>query len=83
MENKLTYREAGVDIDAGNLSVSLIKDSVKATYRPEVLGDLGGFGLFKSGLRLFTVGEADQDSALIHRVTFFNIDFLHFTPHRE
>lgn len=44
MENKLTYRDAGVDIDAGNLSVKLIKDSVKATYRPEVLGDLGGFG---------------------------------------
>ncbi|WP_196603855.1 phosphoribosylformylglycinamidine cyclo-ligase [Pectinatus haikarae] len=40
----LTYRNAGVDIDAGNYSVSLIKDSVKATYRPEVLGDLGGFG---------------------------------------
>lgn len=45
MENKkLTYRDAGVDIDAGNYSVQLIKDSVKATYRPEVLGDLGGFG---------------------------------------
>ena len=44
MEKKLTYRDAGVDIDAGNYSVTLIKDSVKATYRPEVLGDLGGFG---------------------------------------
>ena len=44
MEEKLTYRDAGVDIDAGNYSVQLIKDSVKATYRPEVLGDLGGFG---------------------------------------
>lgn len=44
MEKKLTYRDAGVDIDAGNLSVKLIKDSVKSTYRPEVLGDLGGFG---------------------------------------
>lgn len=44
MEKKLTYRDVGVDIDAGNLSVKLIKDSVKATYRPEVLGDLGGFG---------------------------------------
>lgn len=44
MEKKLTYRDAGVDIDAGNLSVKLIKGSVKATYRPEVLGDLGGFG---------------------------------------
>ena len=44
MEKNLTYRDAGVDIDAGNYSVKLIKDSVKATYRPEVLGDLGGFG---------------------------------------
>ena len=44
MEKKLTYRDAGVDIDAGNYSVSLIKDSVRATYRPEVIGDLGGFG---------------------------------------
>lgn len=44
MEEKLTYRDSGVDIDAGNYSVKLIKDSVRATYRPEVLGDLGGFG---------------------------------------
>ena len=50
MEDKLTYRDAGVDIDAGNHSVKLIKDSVRATYRPEVLGDLGGFGgLFALG----------------------------------
>lgn len=40
----LTYRDAGVDIDAGNKAVELMKDSVKSTYRPEVLGDLGGFG---------------------------------------
>mgnify|MGYP006981058928 CR=1 FL=1 len=39
----LTYADAGVDIDAGNKAVELMKDSVKATYRPEVLGDLGGF----------------------------------------
>ena len=44
MTEKLTYKDAGVDIDAGNHSVQLIKDCVKATYRPEVLGDLGGFG---------------------------------------
>ena len=44
MAANLTYRDAGVDIDAGNRSVQLIKDSVRATYRPEVLGDLGGFG---------------------------------------
>ncbi len=40
----LTYRDAGVDIDAGNKAVELMKDSVRATYRPEVMGDLGGFG---------------------------------------
>ena len=40
----LTYADAGVNIDAGNKAVELMKDSVKATYRPEVLGDLGGFG---------------------------------------
>ena len=44
MAKQMTYKDAGVDIDAGNRSVELIKDSVKATYRPEVLGDLGGFG---------------------------------------
>lgn len=41
---QLTYRDAGVDIDAGNRAVELIKNKVKSTYRPEVLGDLGGFG---------------------------------------
>ena len=40
----LTYKDSGVDIDAGNESVKLIKDCVRATYRPEVLGDIGGFG---------------------------------------
>ncbi len=43
-KESLTYAAAGVDIDAGNKAVELMKDSVKATYRPEVLGDLGGFG---------------------------------------
>ena len=41
---KMTYKNSGVDIDAGNKSVQLIKDAVKKTYRAEVLGDLGGFG---------------------------------------
>ena len=41
---QLTYKDSGVDIDAGNESVRLIKDFVRATYRPEVLGELGGFG---------------------------------------
>jgi phosphoribosylformylglycinamidine cyclo-ligase len=41
---KVTYKDAGVDIDSGNSFVSLIKPMVKATYRPEVIADLGGFG---------------------------------------
>lgn len=40
----LTYAEAGVDIDAGEKEVELIKESVAATYTDGVLGDLGGFG---------------------------------------
>jgi phosphoribosylformylglycinamidine cyclo-ligase len=40
----LSYRDAGVDVDAGNRSVEEIKEAVRSTYRPEVLGDLGGFG---------------------------------------
>jgi phosphoribosylformylglycinamidine cyclo-ligase len=43
-----TYREAGVDIDAGDEFVDRIKPLVRSTFRPEVLADLGGFGgLFK------------------------------------
>ncbi len=41
---QLTYKDSGVDIDAGNESVRLMKSFVRATYRPEVLGDIGGFG---------------------------------------
>jgi len=40
----LSYRDAGVDIDAGNELVNRIKPLAKATMRPEVLGNLGGFG---------------------------------------
>jgi phosphoribosylformylglycinamidine cyclo-ligase len=40
----LTYKDAGVDIDAGNDLVDRIKPLVKRTQRPEVLAGLGGFG---------------------------------------
>jgi phosphoribosylformylglycinamidine cyclo-ligase len=40
----LSYKDAGVDIDAGNELVELIKPAVRKTLRPEVLTDLGGFG---------------------------------------
>jgi phosphoribosylformylglycinamidine cyclo-ligase len=40
----LTYRDAGVDIDAGNAVVERIKPLVRRSFRPEVMGGLGGFG---------------------------------------
>jgi phosphoribosylformylglycinamidine cyclo-ligase len=45
MSNKsLTYKDAGVDIDAGNELVERIKPLVRRTRRPEVLAGIGGFG---------------------------------------
>ncbi|HVV97285.1 MAG TPA: phosphoribosylformylglycinamidine cyclo-ligase [Rhodanobacteraceae bacterium] len=40
----LSYRDAGVDIDAGNAVVERIKPLVRRTFRPEVMAGLGGFG---------------------------------------
>ena len=40
----LSYRDAGVDIDAGNALVERIKATAARTKRPEVMGGLGGFG---------------------------------------
>ncbi len=40
----LNYKDAGVDIDAGNELVERIKGVTKATSRPEVVGNIGGFG---------------------------------------
>ena len=40
----LTYRSAGVNIDAGNALVDRIKPLARSTYRPGVLGGIGGFG---------------------------------------
>ncbi|NVK57388.1 MAG: phosphoribosylformylglycinamidine cyclo-ligase [Alteromonadaceae bacterium] len=40
----LSYKDAGVDIDAGNQLVERIKSVTKRTHRPEVRGGLGGFG---------------------------------------
>ena len=43
MTTRLSYRDAGVDIDAGDLLVERIKGHVRRTHRPEVMGGLGGF----------------------------------------
>ena len=39
----MDYKKAGVDIEAGYKSVELMKEHVKKSMRPEVLGGLGGF----------------------------------------
>ncbi len=44
MNDELNYKKSGVDIDAANKAVDLIKNKVRNTYRKEVLTDIGGFG---------------------------------------
>ena len=56
----LTYADAGVDVDAGNRAVELMKDSVRATFTKGVLGDFGGFG----GLYSLS-GESAGDPVLV------------------
>jgi len=51
-KQSLSYRDSGVDIDAGNALVERIKPVVSSTLRPEVMGGLGGFGaLFQLDLK--------------------------------
>src|SRR3990167_163979 len=48
MTPKLTYKDSGVDIEAGNKAIDYIKPLAKKTYRKEVISGVGGFsGLFK------------------------------------
>jgi len=55
----LSYRAAGVDIDAGGELVERIKPAVRRTARPEVIGGLGGFG------GLFHLGRRFEDPVLV------------------
>ena len=43
-DDQFTYKEAGVDVEAGNRAVDLLKARLKSTQHPLVLGGLGGFG---------------------------------------
>jgi phosphoribosylformylglycinamidine cyclo-ligase len=52
---RLTYRDAGVDIDAGDSLVERIRPHVRSTRRPEVLADVGGF----AGLCRLPMGVRD------------------------
>jgi phosphoribosylformylglycinamidine cyclo-ligase len=56
---QLSYRDAGVDIDAGNALVERIKPLVARTRRPEVMAGLGGFG------GLFHLGSRFRDPVLV------------------
>ncbi len=57
---QVTYAEAGVDIEEGARAVDAIKEIVHSTYRPEVVGDIGGFG------GLFSVAMAkDMEDPLL------------------
>jgi phosphoribosylformylglycinamidine cyclo-ligase len=58
-KESLSYRAAGVDIDAGNEVVERIKPLVKRTYRPEVMAGLGGFGA------LFELAGRYRDPVLV------------------
>ena len=49
-KQSLSYKDAGVDIDAGNALIEKIKGAAKRTRRSEVMAGLGGFGLFLSYL---------------------------------
>jgi len=50
----VTYSDAGVSIHAGEQAVALLKSKVHRTWRPEVVGDLGGFaGLFRLDMRRY------------------------------
>jgi phosphoribosylformylglycinamidine cyclo-ligase len=55
----LTYRAAGVDIDAGDALVERIKPFARRTMRPEVLAGIGGFGA------LFEVGQRFREPVLV------------------
>jgi len=55
----LSYRDAGVDISAGNALVERIKGAAQATRRPEVLAGLGGFGA------LFEIPKGYQEPVLV------------------
>jgi phosphoribosylformylglycinamidine cyclo-ligase len=44
MQKKITYKDAGVDIDAADEFIDSVKQIVKPTFRPEVLTGIGGFG---------------------------------------
>lgn len=60
-EDTVTYAQAGVDTAEGARAVDAIKESVHSTYRPEVVGDIGGFG----GLFSLAAAKDMEDPLLV------------------
>ncbi len=60
-EDTVTYAQAGVDIEEGARAVAAIKGAVHETYRPEVIGDIGGFG----GLFSLAAAKDMEDPILV------------------
>ena len=59
----MDYKKAGVDIEAGYRSVELMKEHVKKTMRPEVLGGLGGFsGAFSRPMKFPDCNIPEEES---------------------
>lgn len=63
LHNRITYADAGVDIDAGNALVERIKPAAKRTVRPGVMSGLGGFGA------LFDLKAAGYDDPVLVAAT--------------
>ncbi|MCL2324662.1 MAG: phosphoribosylformylglycinamidine cyclo-ligase [Actinomycetia bacterium] len=57
MTDHLSYSDSGVDIDEGAAAVEAIRDAVASTSRPEVMGDLGGFGGLFSASRIAQMAD--------------------------
>ena len=79
MENQtsVTYAEAGVDIVEGARAVDAIKDTVHSTYRPEVVGDIGGFGgLFSIAAAKAMARKCKTSAASLCRCCLWGPDYL-------
>ncbi len=74
-KSPLTYRDAGVDIDAGNALVEKIKPAVAKTMRREVMSGLGGFG------GLFHLGQTYKDPVLVSGTDGVGTKLLLATQH--
>jgi len=62
LSEEITYRDAGVDIDAGIEAVQRMKDSVRATYTDSVLTDVGAFG------GMFRLGDEMMEPVLVSSI---------------